>query len=90
AAAGIREQHNRSARPVKGAFERRAADVDVSVLLQSHLRGLPRSALAFLSSRVLSPVSLLALRAQSVLKRAMIALNASEPAATSRRVVRQA
>jgi len=36
AAAGIREQHNRSAGPVKGAFERRAADFDVSVLLQSH------------------------------------------------------
>jgi AraC family transcriptional regulator of adaptative response/methylated-DNA-[protein]-cysteine methyltransferase len=36
AAAGIREQHNRSARTVEGAFERRAADFDVSVLLQSH------------------------------------------------------
>ena len=36
AAAGIREQHNRSAGPAKGAFERRAADLDVSVLLQSH------------------------------------------------------
>src|ERR1700730_420035 len=36
AAAGIREQHNRSAGPVKGAFERRAADCDVSMLLQSH------------------------------------------------------
>jgi len=36
AAAGIREQDNRSAGPVKGAFECRAADVDVSVLLQSH------------------------------------------------------
>src|SRR5436189_6379283 len=36
AAAGIREQHNRSAGPVKGAFERRAADLDVSVLLHSH------------------------------------------------------
>src|SRR5258705_3096383 len=36
AAAGIREQHNRSAGPVKGAFECRAADFDVSVLLQSH------------------------------------------------------
>src|SRR5262245_30604630 len=36
AAAGIREQHNRSAGPVNGAFERRAADFDVSVLLQSH------------------------------------------------------
>jgi hypothetical protein len=36
AAAGIREQHNRSAGPVKGAFERRAADFDVSMLLQSH------------------------------------------------------
>src|SRR5690242_5022291 len=35
AAAGIREQHNRSARTVEGAFERRAADFDVSVL-QSH------------------------------------------------------
>src|SRR5262245_40317891 len=32
AAAGIREQHNRSAGSVKGAFERRAADFDVSVL----------------------------------------------------------
>jgi len=30
AAAGIREQYNRSARPIKGAFERRAADFDVS------------------------------------------------------------
>jgi hypothetical protein len=37
AAAGIREQHNRSARTVEGAFERRAADFDVSVLLQSQL-----------------------------------------------------
>src|SRR5262245_66522291 len=36
AAAGIREQHDRSAGPVKGAFERRAADFDVSMLLQSH------------------------------------------------------
>src|ERR1700730_9942459 len=36
AAAGIREQHNRRARPVEGAFERRAADFDVSMLLQSH------------------------------------------------------
>src|SRR5580693_1231457 len=36
AAAGIREQHNRRAGPVKGAFERRAADFDVSVLLHSH------------------------------------------------------
>jgi AraC family transcriptional regulator of adaptative response/methylated-DNA-[protein]-cysteine methyltransferase len=36
AAAGIREQHNRSAGPVNGAFERRVADLDVSVLLQSH------------------------------------------------------
>src|SRR5262250_1245188 len=35
AAAGIREQHNRSAGPVKGAFERRAADFDVSMLLHS-------------------------------------------------------
>src|SRR5262245_58935513 len=35
AAAGIREQHNRSAGSVKGAFERRAADFDVSVLLHS-------------------------------------------------------
>ena len=37
AAAGIREQHNRSPRTVEGAFERRAADFDVSVLLQSQL-----------------------------------------------------
>src|SRR6202162_5919428 len=36
ASAGIREQDNRSARPIKGAFERRAADFDVSVLLHSH------------------------------------------------------
>ncbi len=36
AAAGIREQHDRSAGPVNGAFERRAADFDVSMLLQSH------------------------------------------------------
>ena len=36
AAARIREQHDRRARPVKGAFESRAADFDVSVLLQSH------------------------------------------------------
>jgi hypothetical protein len=36
AAAGIREQHDRGAGPIKGAFERRAADFDVSVLLQSH------------------------------------------------------
>ena len=36
AAAGIREQHDRGAGTVKGAFERRAADFDVSVLLQSH------------------------------------------------------
>src|ERR1700722_3041807 len=36
AAARIREQHNGSAGPVKGAFERRAADFDVSMLLQSH------------------------------------------------------
>jgi hypothetical protein len=36
AAAGIREQHTRSPRTVEGAFERRAADFDVSVLLQSH------------------------------------------------------
>ncbi len=63
AAAGIREQHNRSAGPVKGAFERRAADFDVSVLLQSHLRVHPRSAGTFLWSRVLSPASRLALGA---------------------------
>jgi len=63
AAAGIREQHNRSAGPVKGAFERRAADFDVSVLLQSHLRVYPRSARAFLWSRVLFPASWLALGA---------------------------
>ena len=36
AAAGIREQHDRGAGPAKGAFERRAADFDLSVLLQSH------------------------------------------------------
>jgi hypothetical protein len=36
AAAGIREQHNRSSGSVKDAFERRAADFDVSVLLHSH------------------------------------------------------
>jgi hypothetical protein len=36
-AARIREQHDRRARPVKGAFESRAAYFDVSVLLQSHL-----------------------------------------------------
>jgi hypothetical protein len=36
AAAGIRKQHNRSARTVEGAFESRAADFDVSVLLQYH------------------------------------------------------
>src|SRR5229473_4989546 len=36
AAAGIREQHDRSAGPVNGAFERRAADFNVSVLLHSH------------------------------------------------------
>jgi hypothetical protein len=36
AAAGIREQHDGNSGPVKGAFERRAADFDVSVLLQSH------------------------------------------------------
>ena len=36
AAAGIREQHDRNARAVKGAFERRAADFDVSMLLHSH------------------------------------------------------
>jgi hypothetical protein len=36
AAAGIREQHNRSARTVENAFERRAVDFDVSMLLQSH------------------------------------------------------
>jgi hypothetical protein len=36
AAAGIREQHDGNSGSVKGAFERRAADFDVSVLLQSH------------------------------------------------------
>lgn len=36
AAAGIREQHNRSARTVEDAFERRAAYFNVAVLLQSH------------------------------------------------------
>src|SRR5215472_2093916 len=36
AAAGIREQHDRSARPVNGAFKRRAADFDVSMQLHSH------------------------------------------------------
>ena len=36
AAAGIREQHDRSAGPVNVAFERRAADFDVSMPLQSH------------------------------------------------------
>jgi hypothetical protein len=36
AAAGVREQHDQGAGTVKRAFERRAADVDVSVLLQSH------------------------------------------------------
>src|SRR5262244_2424947 len=40
AAAGIREQHNPCAGPVKGAFERRAADFDASMLL--HLT-LPRT-----------------------------------------------
>ena len=38
AAAGVREQHDRGARPAKGALERRAADLDVSVLLQAHSR----------------------------------------------------
>src|ERR1700736_3684344 len=37
AAAAIREQHDRGAGPAKGAFERRAADFDVSVLLQISL-----------------------------------------------------
>ena len=36
AAAPIREQHDGNSGPVKGAFERRAADFDISVLLQSH------------------------------------------------------
>ena len=36
AAASIRQQDNRSARTVEGAFKRRAADFDVSMLLQSH------------------------------------------------------
>src|ERR1700730_13327811 len=36
AAAGIREQQTRSAGPVTGAFERRATDFDVSMLLHSH------------------------------------------------------
>src|SRR5262249_6036927 len=36
AAAGIREQHHRSAGPAEGAFERRAADFDGSMLLHSH------------------------------------------------------
>jgi len=36
AAAGIREQHDRSAGPANGAFDRRTADFDVSMLLQSH------------------------------------------------------
>ena len=63
AAAGIREQHHRSAGPIKGAFERRAAYFDVSVLLQSHLRVYPRSARAFLWSRVLFPASWLVLGA---------------------------
>src|SRR5262245_43119542 len=36
AAAGIREQHNRSAGSVKGVFERRASDFDVWLLLHSH------------------------------------------------------
>ena len=63
AAAGIREQHDRSAGTAKSAFERRAADFDVSVLLQSHLRVYPRSARAFLWSRVLFPASWLALGA---------------------------
>jgi hypothetical protein len=36
AAAGVREQHDRGARPAKGALERRAADFDVPVLLQSY------------------------------------------------------
>src|SRR5262245_41534017 len=35
AAAGIRKQHDRNAGFVKGAFERRTADLDVSVVLQS-------------------------------------------------------
>ena len=35
AAASIREQYDRRARPVKSAFERRAADFDVSVLLHA-------------------------------------------------------
>jgi hypothetical protein len=36
AAAGIREQHDGDSRPVNGAFERRAANFEVSVLLHSH------------------------------------------------------
>src|SRR3982751_5202243 len=37
AAAAIREQNDRNAGPVQCAFERRAADFDVSMLLQSYL-----------------------------------------------------
>jgi hypothetical protein len=36
AAAGVREQHDRGARPAKGELERRAADFDLSVLPQPH------------------------------------------------------
>ncbi len=37
AAAGIREQHDGNSGPVNGAFERRATDFDVSMLLQISL-----------------------------------------------------
>jgi len=49
---GIRQQHNWSTGPVKGAFERRAADFDVSVLLQSHLRAYPRPCLPAIATRL--------------------------------------
>jgi hypothetical protein len=43
AAASISEQHDRTAGTVKGAFECRAADFDVSVLMQSYLPVYPRT-----------------------------------------------
>jgi hypothetical protein len=55
AAAGIREQHDRSAGPIKGAFERGAADFDVSVCFNFASASACESAPAFLWSRVLSP-----------------------------------
>src|SRR5262245_182361 len=63
AAAGIREQHDRSPGPVNGAFERRAANFDVSMPLQSHSPA-TRLTLDALKRLVGGPITVLSARYQ--------------------------